>query len=79
MKKTVLVSDLSQTDIPEGQEAQIVITFRENGRKQGYKLDATKEEAHELGKAGKAVKFSTGRYGKNRPSQTSEALASLAQ
>lgn len=60
--KTVLyTSDLSGKTIEPGQEAQILVTFRENGRKVAYVVDATVEEAREIGKVGRFRKMSTGR------------------
>jgi hypothetical protein len=74
MKKTIYVSDISGQPIEDGQEATVLITYRENGRKLGYKLDCTKNEAQELGKSGKAMKFSTGR----KRQSTSDQLAALS-
>ena len=53
-KKTVFVSDLSGDTIEEGRAAKIRITF-EDGRRQSVEIDATAEEAAELGLKGRAV------------------------
>ena len=47
-KKTVLVSDMSGQEIPEGKGATIRITFRD-ARKGVRELDVTDEEAEKLG------------------------------
>jgi hypothetical protein len=47
-RKTVLVSDLSSKEIPEGKGATIRITFRD-ARKGVRELDVTDEEAEKLG------------------------------
>ncbi len=47
-KKTVLVSDLSGSEIPEGKGATIRITFRD-ARKGVRELDVTDDEAENLG------------------------------
>ena len=47
-KKTVLVSDMSGAEIPEGKGATIRITFRD-ARKGVRELDVTDEEAENLG------------------------------
>ena len=47
-KKTVLVSDMSGSEIPEGKGATIRITFRD-ARKGVRELDVTDEEAERLG------------------------------
>ena len=47
-KKTVLVSDMSGEEIPEGKGATIRITFRD-ARKGVRELDVTDEEAERLG------------------------------
>ena len=47
-KKTVLVSDLSGQEIPEGKGASIRITFRD-ARKGVRELDVTDDEAEKLG------------------------------
>ena len=46
-KKTVLVSDLSGSEIPEGKGATIRITFRD-ARKGVRELDVTDAEAEKL-------------------------------
>ena len=51
-RKTVLVSDLSGVEIPDGKGATIRITFRD-ARKGVRELDLTDEEAEKLG--GRAV------------------------
>ncbi len=53
-KKTVYVSDLSGKEIAEGRGAKIRITF-EDARSGSYEIDATAEEAHELGEKGRKV------------------------
>src|SRR5436309_3414803 len=47
-RKTVLVSDMSGVEIPEGKGATIRITFRD-ARKGVRELDVTDEEAEKLG------------------------------
>ena len=47
-RKTVLVSDMSGQEIPEGKGATIRITFRD-ARKGVRELDVTDEEAEQLG------------------------------
>jgi hypothetical protein len=47
-KKTVLVSDMSGKEIPDGKGATIRITFRD-ARKGVRELDVTDEEAERLG------------------------------
>ena len=47
-RKTVLVSDMSGVEIPEGKGAAIRITFRD-ARKGVRELDVTDEEAEALG------------------------------
>jgi hypothetical protein len=47
-RKTVLVSDISGVEIPEGKGATIRITFRD-ARKGVRELDVTDEEAEKLG------------------------------
>jgi hypothetical protein len=47
-KKTVLVSDMSGSEIPEGKGATIKITFRDQ-RKGVRELDVTDAEAEKLG------------------------------
>jgi hypothetical protein len=51
-RKTVLVSDMSGVEIPDGKGATIRITFRD-ARKGVRELDVTDEEAEKLG--GRAV------------------------
>jgi hypothetical protein len=52
-KKTVLVSDMSGREIPDGKGATIRITFQD-ARKGVRELDVTDEEADKLG--GRAVR-----------------------
>jgi len=52
-KKTVLVSDISGSEIAEGKGATIRITFRD-ARKGARELDVTDEEADKIG--GRSVK-----------------------
>ena len=47
-RKTILVSDLSGNEIPEGKGATIRITFHD-ARKGVRELDVTDEEAEQLG------------------------------
>lgn len=47
-KKTVLVSDMSGAEIPEGKGATIRITYRD-ARKGVRELDVTDEEAERMG------------------------------
>jgi hypothetical protein len=47
-KKTVLISDMSSKEIPDGKGATIRITFRD-ARKGVRELDVTDEEAERLG------------------------------
>lgn len=51
-KKTVMISDLSGKEIAEGKGAVISIKFAD-ARKGTYLLDATDEEAEELGSKGR--------------------------
>jgi hypothetical protein len=53
-KRTVLVSDISGTEIPEGKSAKIRVTF-EDARRGAYEIDCTAEEAEELAKTGRRV------------------------
>ena len=53
-KKTVYVSDISGKEIAEGKGAKIRVTF-EDARSGSYELDATAEEALELGEKGRKV------------------------
>lgn len=48
MKKTVLVSDMSQEEIPEGSGATVTIKFHDQ-RKGVRELDLTDDEARQLG------------------------------
>jgi hypothetical protein len=52
MKKTVLVSDLSGSEIPDGKGATVSITFRD-ARKGTIVLDVTDAEAEEMGSKGR--------------------------
>jgi hypothetical protein len=52
MKKTVLVSDLSGSEIPDGKGATVSITFRD-ARKGTIVLDVTDSEAEEMGSKGR--------------------------
>jgi hypothetical protein len=53
-KKTVFVSDLSGDPIEEGKGAKIRISF-DDARRGSYEIDATAEEAAELGRKGRPV------------------------
>jgi hypothetical protein len=53
-RKTVFVSDLSGDIIEEGKAAKIRISF-EDGRRQSIEIDATADEAAELGRKGRTV------------------------
>jgi hypothetical protein len=53
-RKTVFVSDLSGDTIEEGKGAKIRITF-DDARRGSYEIDATAEEAAELGRKGRQV------------------------
>ena len=53
-RKTVLVSDMSGKEIPEGKGATIRITYRD-ARKGVRELDVTDEEAEGLAAKGRAV------------------------
>jgi hypothetical protein len=53
-RKTVFVSDLSGDPIEEGKGAKIRITF-DDARRGSYEIDATAEEAAELGRKGRPV------------------------
>jgi hypothetical protein len=53
-RKTVFVSDLSGDAIEEGQAAKIRISF-DDARRGSYEVDATAEEAMELGRKGRQV------------------------
>lgn len=52
--KTVFVSDLSGKEIEEGKGARIRITF-DDARSGSYEIDATADEARELGQEGRQV------------------------
>jgi hypothetical protein len=52
MKKTVLVSDLSGAEIPDGRGATVSISFRD-ARKGTIVLDVTDAEAEEMGSKGR--------------------------
>lgn len=51
-RKTVVVSDLSGVEIPEGRGARITIVF-DDARKGTILLDVTAEEAEKLGANGR--------------------------
>ncbi|MGH3117105.1 MAG: hypothetical protein ACRDQ2_08330 [Gaiellales bacterium] len=53
-RKTVFVSDLSGDTIEDGKAAKIRISF-EDARRGAYEIDATAEEAMELGRRGRQV------------------------
>jgi hypothetical protein len=53
-KKSIFVSDLSGKEIEEGSAAKIRITF-DDARRGSYELDATAEEAVDLGRKGRAT------------------------
>lgn len=53
-RKTVLVSDMSGKEIPEGKGATIRITYRD-ARKGVRELDVTDEEAESIGAKGRSV------------------------
>lgn len=76
-KRMIYISDLSQTPIEDdGQLATVLVSFKENGRKKGFKLEVTREEALELGSHGRPFGFSTGRKRTPKTEQES-ALGSL--
>jgi len=52
MRKTVLVSDLSGNEIPDGKGATVSITFRD-ARKGTIVLDVTDAEAEQMGTKGR--------------------------
>lgn len=52
MKKTVLVSDLSGAEIPDGKGATVSISFRD-ARKGTIVLDVTDSEAEQMGSKGR--------------------------
>jgi hypothetical protein len=51
-RKTIFVSDLSGATIEEGKAARITITF-DDARKGTIVIDATAEDAEELGRKGR--------------------------
>jgi len=51
-RKTIRVSDLSGDEIKDGQGAVIRVSF-DDARRGNYEIDATAEEAAELGKKGR--------------------------
>jgi hypothetical protein len=51
-RRTVLVSDLSGAEIPDGKGATVTITFRD-ARKGAIILDVTDSEAEKLGATGR--------------------------
>jgi hypothetical protein len=53
-KKTVFVSDLSGDAIEDGKGAKIRISF-DDARRGSYEVDATADEAAELGRKGRQV------------------------
>jgi hypothetical protein len=53
-RRTVFVSDLSGKTIEEGKAAKIRVSF-EDARRGSYEIDATAEEAAELGRKGRQV------------------------
>jgi hypothetical protein len=53
-KKTVRVSDISGQEIEDGKGATIRVTF-EDARRGNYEVDATAEEAVEIGRKGRQV------------------------
>jgi hypothetical protein len=53
-RKTVFVSDLSGKSIEESKGAKIRITF-DDARRGSYEIDATADEAAELGRKGRQV------------------------
>jgi hypothetical protein len=53
-RKTVFVSDLSGDPIEEGKGAKIRIAF-DDARRGSYEVDATAEEAMEIGRKGRQV------------------------
>jgi hypothetical protein len=53
-KKTVRVSDISGKEIEDGKGATIRVTF-EDARRANYEVDATAEEAVEIGRKGRQV------------------------
>jgi len=53
-RKSVFVSDLSGDTIEDGKGAKIRISF-DDARRGAYEIDATAEEAMELGRRGRQV------------------------
>jgi len=53
-RKTIRVSDLSGREIRDGNGATIRITF-DDGRRGSIQIDATADEAAEIGKKGRQV------------------------
>jgi hypothetical protein len=53
-KKIVRVSDISGKEIEDGKGATIRVTF-EDARRGNYEVDATAEEAVEIGRKGRQV------------------------
>jgi hypothetical protein len=53
-KKTVRVSDISGKEIEDGKGATIRVTF-EDARRGNHEVDATAEEAVEIGRKGRQV------------------------
>jgi hypothetical protein len=53
-RRTVFVSDLSGDQIEEGKAAKIRISF-DDARRGSYEIDATAEEAMEIGRRGRQV------------------------
>lgn len=53
-RKTVFVSDLSGDTIEDGKAAKIRISF-DDARRGAYEIDATADEAMELGRRGRQV------------------------
>jgi hypothetical protein len=53
-RKTVRVSDISGKEIEDGKGATIRVSF-EDARRGNYEVDATAEEAVELGRKGRQV------------------------
>jgi hypothetical protein len=51
-RKTIHISDLSGTEVPEGRGATVSIKFAD-ARKGTYVLDVTDEEAEEIGQKGR--------------------------
>lgn len=51
-RRTILISDLSQAEIPDGRGAKVTIKFAD-ARKRPIVLDVTEAEADELGRRGR--------------------------